>query len=320
MRRLNMPIGGARIAIQGFGNVGSTTSELFAKAGALIVAAQDFWRLDLQRPRVADCRTRRPCPASPHCRRLSRRRQSGPGGFLGCALRRYDPRGARGANNCRRAPSGYAPAWCSKAPMARPFRRPTIFSVRRGIVVVPDVICNSGGVTVSYFEWVQDFAELSSGPRTRSIMRLEIVLDALDRFGTPRNDAGFSLRTPHSWSPASASSRPTKNAASTLDGAPLTLSPLRPFGFRINFISRRVEKRLDTHLPLSLYKGAGLTRASTPVQNHDANGPLRADIRCRRGWTISTKTSTKRSMAKSRSSRAIIEWRRESNNRVMRGV
>ncbi len=28
----------------------------------------------------------------------------------------------------------------------------------RGITVVPDVICNAGGVTVSYFEWVQDFA------------------------------------------------------------------------------------------------------------------------------------------------------------------
>ena len=41
MRRLNMPVQGVRIAIQGFGNVGSTTSELFAQAGALIVAAQD---------------------------------------------------------------------------------------------------------------------------------------------------------------------------------------------------------------------------------------------------------------------------------------
>lgn len=28
----------------------------------------------------------------------------------------------------------------------------------RNITVVPDVICNAGGVTVSYFEWVQDMA------------------------------------------------------------------------------------------------------------------------------------------------------------------
>ena len=30
--------------------------------------------------------------------------------------------------------------------------------VQRGITVVPDVICNAGGVTVSYFEWVQDMS------------------------------------------------------------------------------------------------------------------------------------------------------------------
>jgi glutamate dehydrogenase (NAD(P)+) len=30
--------------------------------------------------------------------------------------------------------------------------------LERGILVVPDVIANAGGVTVSYFEWVQDFS------------------------------------------------------------------------------------------------------------------------------------------------------------------
>ena len=29
-----------------------------------------------------------------------------------------------------------------------------------GVLVVPDVLANAGGVTVSYFEWVQDFSEL----------------------------------------------------------------------------------------------------------------------------------------------------------------
>jgi len=28
----------------------------------------------------------------------------------------------------------------------------------RGVLVAPDVVCNAGGVTVSYFEWVQDFS------------------------------------------------------------------------------------------------------------------------------------------------------------------
>ncbi|MDQ3701767.1 MAG: Glu/Leu/Phe/Val dehydrogenase, partial [Chloroflexota bacterium] len=31
---------------------------------------------------------------------------------------------------------------------------------RRGITVVPDILCNAGGVIVSYFEWVQDLQQL----------------------------------------------------------------------------------------------------------------------------------------------------------------
>ncbi len=30
----------------------------------------------------------------------------------------------------------------------------------RGIFVVPDILANAGGVTVSYFEWVQNLQEL----------------------------------------------------------------------------------------------------------------------------------------------------------------
>ena len=28
---------------------------------------------------------------------------------------------------------------------------------RKGVFMIPDILCNAGGVTVSYFEWVQDF-------------------------------------------------------------------------------------------------------------------------------------------------------------------
>ena len=42
-QRLGLDLEGARVAIQGFGNVGSAAAELFAVAGAKIVAVQDQW-------------------------------------------------------------------------------------------------------------------------------------------------------------------------------------------------------------------------------------------------------------------------------------
>src|SRR4051812_37282652 len=40
-RRIGLDLNGARVAVQGFGNVGGAAAELFAQAGARIVAAQD---------------------------------------------------------------------------------------------------------------------------------------------------------------------------------------------------------------------------------------------------------------------------------------
>ena len=31
---------------------------------------------------------------------------------------------------------------------------------KKGVLVIPDILANAGGVTVSYFEWVQDLQEL----------------------------------------------------------------------------------------------------------------------------------------------------------------
>ena len=45
--------------------------------------------------------------------------------------------------------------------MAPPPPKPTLSSIlrERGIMVVPDILANAGGVVVSYFEWVQDIQQ-----------------------------------------------------------------------------------------------------------------------------------------------------------------
>ena len=93
----------------------------------------------------------------------------------------------------------------------------------RGIPVLPDVLTNAGGVTVSYFEWVQDLEPALLGPgrdpppagreaRRRLRPRLERC---------PRAD-GVSLRERGARSPASARSPPrSRRGACTRERRPM---------------------------------------------------------------------------------------------------
>jgi glutamate dehydrogenase (NAD(P)+) len=65
----------------------------------------------------------------------------------------------------------------------------------RGIPVLPDVITNAGGVTVSYFEWVQDLGRLFW---TRDEIRAKLaekLSDAFDRVWDLAADRNVPLRT-----------------------------------------------------------------------------------------------------------------------------
>jgi glutamate dehydrogenase (NAD(P)+) len=64
----------------------------------------------------------------------------------------------------------------------------------RGIPVLPDILTNAGGVTVSYFEWVQDLGRLF-WDRDEIRRRLaDKMADAFDRVWDVARDRGISLR------------------------------------------------------------------------------------------------------------------------------
>eukprot|EP01035_Chromulina_nebulosa_P001127 gene1128-1522_t len=65
----------------------------------------------------------------------------------------------------------------------------------RGVLVVPDVICNAGGVTVSYFEWVQDFSSFFWDEDEINVRLDRIMMNALNQIWDTADKHKIPLRT-----------------------------------------------------------------------------------------------------------------------------
>ena len=157
MRRLNIPMDGARIAVQGFGNVGSIAAKLFAANGAKIVAVQDHTGTILNDAGMDMTNLLDHLALT-----------GGVGGFKGAdAIANEDfwrvksdvmvPAALEGQITAERALHLQTKIVLEGANGPTTPDGEAVLA-DRGIIIVPDVIANSGGVTVSYFEWVQDFS------------------------------------------------------------------------------------------------------------------------------------------------------------------
>ena len=152
---MNRSLQGARVAVQGFGNVGAVSAALLHQAGACIVAASDSSG-GTSNPRGLD-----PAALEQH-KGETGRLVDYPGGepidnagllatecdvLIPAALEQQIT-----AANADRVRAGFVVEGANgpTTPEAD-----TILA-ERGVVVVPDILANAGGVTVSYFEWVQD--------------------------------------------------------------------------------------------------------------------------------------------------------------------
>ena len=64
----------------------------------------------------------------------------------------------------------------------------------RGILVVPDILANAGGVTVSYFEWVQDLGRLFWDRDEIRNRLADKMTDAFDRVWSVSAEKKITLR------------------------------------------------------------------------------------------------------------------------------
>ncbi|HEY9024434.1 MAG TPA: Glu/Leu/Phe/Val dehydrogenase [Burkholderiaceae bacterium] len=193
-RRINLELSGARVAIQGFGNVGSAAAELFAQAGSKIVAAQDHTGT-IYNGNGFDL-----AELIPHVKATG-----GVAGFKGAEPMGNEefwdvkcdiliPAALEGQMTADRARRTTAKLVLEGA------NGPTVpaaddILADRGILVVPDVIRNAGGVTVSYFEWVQDFSSFFWTEDEINVRLDKIMVDALKRIWAIADQHKITLRT-----------------------------------------------------------------------------------------------------------------------------
>lgn len=193
-RRANVKIDGARVAVQGFGNVGSAAAELFAGNGAKIVAVQDHTGTIYNEKGldIADLME-------------TLRRDGGIGNLKDCE--HIEPEAFWDVNCEFMVPAaleGQITAERAKRIKAKIVLEgangPTLPEADdilkdRGVLVVPDVICNAGGVTVSYFEWVQDFSSFFWTEDEINMRLDKIMVDALRKIWDTADRHQITLRT-----------------------------------------------------------------------------------------------------------------------------
>ncbi len=191
---LGLEIAGARVVVQGYGNAGQASARFLAELGAKVIAVSDsrggvFDGDGLDLPLVT-------------------RHKQETGSVIGCPRTRpvsnadlleldcdiLVPAALEGvltADNAARVRARLV-AEAANGPTT-PEGDDVLRS--RGVLVIPDILCNAGGVTVSYFEWVQDFSSFFWSEDEINVRLDKIMVDALKKIWDTADHHKITLRT-----------------------------------------------------------------------------------------------------------------------------
>ena len=155
LKHLGMPVKGTTVAVQGFGNVGSVAAQLLSREGCKIVAIGDR-SLSLYNKSGIDIDD-----AIEYVKKHRNLEGYNNGDVItGADLLTLDvdvlvPAALENVITTRNAGEIKARIICEGANGPTTAAADSILD-ENGIFVIPDILANAGGVTVSYFEWVQD--------------------------------------------------------------------------------------------------------------------------------------------------------------------
>jgi glutamate dehydrogenase (NAD(P)+) len=174
-KRIGMPLRGTRVSIQGYGNAGAIAARLFHNEGCKIVAVSDtrggiYNEAGLDPAAVLRHKQERgSVVAFPHAQQV--RVQD----VLEVPCDILIPAATEGvitAANAERVQAQIV-AEAANGPTT-PEADAILF--KKGCFVVPDILTNAGGVTVSYFEWVQDLQSFFWGVEEIT-QKLEVIMN-----------------------------------------------------------------------------------------------------------------------------------------------
>ncbi|WP_313808365.1 Glu/Leu/Phe/Val dehydrogenase dimerization domain-containing protein [Sphingobium sp.] len=193
-RQIGLDLNGATAVVQGFGNVGMHAATFLAEAGAKIIGISDVsvalhnpkgLPIDLLKNHVRQHRQLFGCPHGEiipsrdllelHCDILAP-----------CALQNQITAENASRINCRIVAEGAnGPTTLEADDMLQ----------ARGIIVLPDILANAGGVIVSYFEWVQGLQNLTWPLEEINLRMRDLLTDALARTQRRAQAEKVDLRT-----------------------------------------------------------------------------------------------------------------------------
>jgi glutamate dehydrogenase (NAD(P)+) len=191
---------GATYTVQGFGNVGSWVARLLKPHGAKLVAVEDVSGA-LSNPEGIDPEDLGPY-AQAHRGRIAGYPQATPidhEAFMGTAADIFIPAAMENQITAQTAPL------INVRLVAEGANGPTdpdgdAILAEKGIDVLPDVLCNAGGVVVSYFEWLQnkrsefwDLEEVDSKLYKKIVSAYQRVRDAVRAYDTDWRTAAYII-------------------------------------------------------------------------------------------------------------------------------